>query len=625
MMKKILSMLMCLFFYSGITHAQYEQITEVSFKSVDQWPMPQSQLQGLTNPGFKITPKVAITTHSGKRWVFLYLDVTFASAQNPSGGFTYKYLKNGKIYTDQMIGMEPFQSINSTSFAFLLRVQGPNINKEMRMGSNGGIEICELPNDAKLSSYSVHVRELVNISYVGDLEIIRAIERYEASIKEQAEETKRKEQEAKNAEEKRLKEEEEKRVALQKKEDEKAAQQSTAGQNASKNTTDDFWNDKPAEKNKENVIPNQPSHANLPDLVRTTDGGYYQRGSDGQFREINQDDYYLAKNRSRNTGQEQKKLPTQQEIDEGVAAIMNSVRADQNSQFEMYDNIDRHFDQLGQLYQQNYYTAEAVRTGKANLEDLSTISGNNNSIQEIENEFNRKNSAIRAEVNRMQEARNTQAANAVANNYAGTSSTEQAIGAGIQTIANMVNAGAAQKEEREAREALKRERDRQIAAFEAAQLKARIEVRQNLVSSFPHGGTPITSHKVTEPEVYLFAYFVDEASFPNQNVSITVSNVFSVYKYDDGTFPYVTSVSSKLKGFGTGKLVLVGYYLQKAQAEKMYNSFINLAKKSDFAINKFAFGVDAPTRTGQSTTGDFWETGKTVKQPTKKSSSFWDN
>jgi hypothetical protein len=623
MIKKILSILVCLFFYTEIIHAQSE---EIGFRSVDQWPMPKGKIEGLTNPGFNIVPRVSKRNHSGKTWVVLNLDITFSTPQNPLGGFSYRYLYNGKIYTDQMIGTAPFQSINSIDNVFKIRVQGPNINKEVIYDRIvGGIEICEAPADVRLSSYSVHMRELVNIVYSGENSIINAIKAFEASITAQADQVKRKEDEARKAEEKRLKEEEEKRIALQQKEDEKAAQQSTAAQNTSKNTSDDFWNDKPTEKSLENVIPNQHSHANLPDLVRTTDGGYYQRGSDGQFREINQDDYYLAKNRSRNTGQEQKKLPTQQEIDEGVAAIMNSVRADQNSQFEMYDNIDRQFDQLGQLYQQNYYTAEAVRTGKANLEDLSTISGNNNSIQEIENEFNRKNSAIRAEVNRMQEARNTQAANAVAYNYTGTSSTEQAIGAGIQTIANMVNAGAAQEEEREAREALKRERDRQIAAFEAAQLKARIEVRQNLVNSFPNGGTPITSHKVTEPEVYLFAYFVDEASFPNQNVSITVSNVFSVYKYDDGTFPYVTSVSSKLKGFGTGKLVLVGYYLQKAQAEKMYNSFINLAKKSDFSINKFAFGVDAPTRTGQSTTGDFWETGKTVKQPTKKSSSFWDN
>ncbi len=625
-MKKIILILMCLFFYTEMIHAQSE---EIGFRSVDKWPMPKGHIEGLTNPGFNIVPRVSKRNHSGKTWVVLNLDITFATVQNPLGGFSYKYLYNGKIYTDLMIGTAPFQNINSIDNVFKLRVQGPNINKEVIYDRIvGGIEICEAPADVRLSSYWVHVIELVNIHYSGQNSIVNAINSYEASIKAKEDEAKRKEVEAKKTEEKRLKDIEEKRITLQKKEDEKAARQNSVTPNASKNTTNDFWNDKPTGKSTDNVIPNQPSHANLPDLVRTTNGGYYQRGSDGQFREINQDDYNRAKSRSNNTNQEQERRPSQQEIDAEVSKIMTSVRASQNAQQAIYDNIDRQFDKLGQLYQQNYYTAEAVRTGKSNLESLTTLSGNHNSVTEIENEFNRKNSAIKAEVNRIQQARDTHAANVVSYNYAGTSGTEQAIGTSIQTISNMINAGAAQKEEREAREALKYERDRQIAAFEAAQLKARIEVRQNLVTSFPHGGTPITSHKITEPQVHLFAYIVDEAAFPNQNASITVSNVFTVYKYDDGTYPYATTVSNKLKGFGTGKVVLVGYFVQKDQAEKMHSTFINIAKKSDLAVNNFKFGVEESSGTSKKATGDFWETGKTnnkEKKSTNKSTSFWDN
>lgn len=430
-----------------------------------------------------------------------------------------------------------------------------------------------------------------------------------------------KNEEARKSEEKRRKEEDEKRIAEQRKADEKNAQQNYANQNSSKSSTDDFWNETSPKKSSVEVIPHQSSHDKLPDLVRTTNGGYYQRGSDGQFREINQDDYYRAKNKS-TTNQEQERQPTQQEIDAGVSNVIPSLKESWDAQQAIYDDIDKKFARLGQLYQQNYYTAEAIRNGKENLEELSTLSGNHKSVQEIESEFNRKNSAIRAEVNRIQQAKDAHAANVVAYNYEGASEMEQAIGVGIQTISNMVNAAAAQKAEREAREALKYERDRQIAALAAAQLKARIEVRQNLVKSFPHGGTPLTSHKINESQVYMFAYIVDETTFPNQNANITISNVFTVYKYGDGTFPYANSVSNKLKDFGSGKLVLVGYYLQKDQAEKMHTAFLNLARNSELTVNKFEFGLKAPSGTGNTTTNsknDFW--GEPLKEANKSTTT----
>lgn len=409
----------------------------------------------------------------------------------------------------------------------------------------------------------------------------------------------------------------------QNKTNEQAPQHSSATQKTTAHAAASFWNDQPAIKNSDKVISKTSLNAHVPEFTKTSSGGYYQKGSDGQLIAINQDDYYRAQLKSK-SNQQQKEMPTPQNVNQNVTALMNSLSAEQNTQQVIYDNITQKFDGLRQLYQQNYYAAEAVRTGKSNLDDLSTISGNNKSVQEIEYEFNRKNRAIRAEVYRIQEARNAQTANAVAYNYAGATGTEQAIGLGIQTLSTMINAGVAQKEEREAKEALKRERDQQIAAFEAAQLKARIEVRQNLIHSFPHGGTPITSHKVTEPEVYFFAYFVDETEFPNQSATITVSNVFKVYKFDDGTYPYVTSVSSKLRGFGAGRLVLVGYYLQKAQVAQMHTSFVNLAKESDFIVKEFTFGMDTAVGKVQVSADDFWENKNSANKPTKETSAYWD-
>lgn len=167
------------------TEIAYAQIIEIPFRSVSQFPMPRNHKSGLTQPGFKIIPKVSKRNHSGKTWVVLKLDITFATAKNPNGGFSYRYLYQGKIYTDRMIGTEPFQNIKSGDIIFRLLVQGPNNFSKLITYDRiiGGKEICELPKNAKLTSYVVHIKELVNIHYGGNAQIINAIKKYEAAHK----------------------------------------------------------------------------------------------------------------------------------------------------------------------------------------------------------------------------------------------------------------------------------------------------------------------------------------------------------------------------------------------------------------------------------------------------------
>ena len=131
-------------------------------------------------------------------------------------------------------------------------------------------------------------------------------------------------------------------------------------------------------------------------------------------------------------------------------------------------------------------------------------------------------------------------------------------------------------------------------------------------------------------EVYVFAYINDKASFNNDGALVSVSNVFPVQQYSDGTYPYKTTVLNKLKGYAPGEVTLVGYYGDKTRAEEMRNSFINLAAKSELAVKPFnvksTAGSSAPG--SKSTSGDFWETGKKTEPDatkTVKKSDFWNN
>jgi hypothetical protein len=403
-----------------------------------------------------------------------------------------------------------------------------------------------------------------------------------------------------------------------------------------KSADDDFWSDKSSTKTTTNgsagnVVPEQASHKNLPDFVRTTDGGYFQRGADGKFRQVSADEYQQAKKQVANSKTQPQKEPEQPKItpEEFGAQASKNFRDQVAQNNAIYENIDRKFD----MYKQNFYHAQAIQSGKENLAGLSRLEGNYSSVQELEAEFNQKYNSIRGEVNNLEQARNSQLNNAVTSTFNGNS-TEQAIGQGMQVIGSMINNAQAAKERKEAQAALKLERDRQLAAMAASKTRARIELRTKLVQSFPDGGTPLSSHKVTLPEVYVFAYVNDKATFNNEQALVSLSNVFPVQQYSDGTYPYKTTILNKLKGFAPGEITLVGYYGDKARAEEMRNAFINLAAKSELAVRPFTVKtVPGSTSTGsKGSTGDFWETGKkaTTKpndtlRAEKKKDTFWDN
>lgn len=390
-----------------------------------------------------------------------------------------------------------------------------------------------------------------------------------------------------------------------------------------KTADDDFWSNKKT---------SSAGNSDLHDIAMSPDGKYYRKGANDKYEEIGQDDYYRLKKQK---GEEKATLTAveqkaKKEADQkAVDNIMVKIKKDQAANDQIFKDIDRKFD----MYKQNFYYAQAVQSGKENLSGLSRLEGNYSSVEELEAEFNQKYSSIRGEVNNIEQARNSQLNNAVNGTFNGNS-TEQAIGQGIQLVGNMINSAQAAKERKQAQAALKLQRDQQLAAMEAAKTRARIELRTKLVQSFPNGGTPLSSHKVTLPEVYVFAYINDMATINNEQALVSLSNVFPVQQYSDGTYPYKTTVLSKLKGYAQGEITLVGYYGDKARAEEMRNAFINLATKSELTVKPFTVKtVPGSTSLGsKGVTGDFWETGKKpVTKPNgnkgaeKKKDTFWDN
>lgn len=288
-----------------------------------------------------------------------------------------------------------------------------------------------------------------------------------------------------------------------------------------------------------------------------------------------------------------------------------------------WNTINTNIERSKEMWRQNYYYAEAVRNGKQNLSDLQKLDGNYASIQQLEADFVRKYNSINTEVRNLEQTRNAQVSNAVGGTF-NSNPTEQAIGETMVLVGAFANSIQADKERKEAQETLRLERERQVKALDEAKKKARSDLRNNFLASYPDGGTPLEAHEVSESTVFLFAYIMDKSTISYESSTVYVTNVFQVDKYSDGTFPYKTSVLSKVTGMTKGEIVLIGYYTEENKAQGMRNSLIAMANKSELKVQELELKqIDANINTSE----DFWETGKSTtpaKAPPKKD-SFWDN
>jgi hypothetical protein len=576
--------------------------------SVRDWPMPAGYSNGLTKPGFKVVPTFSFLNLGSEKHLILKMDVQMGTARNPVGPFSFRYTFSGKEYTDQDLGFDPFTSIRMQQAEFDVLVQGPNMSK--RIIYQSGISQEDLgivPKEAVLSTYRCHIENLKNITYSGTETIETAIRGYEAN---------------------RNKKTEIKSTPVVPKVSNNTpyttAPEKKTESPGIKTTTNTVTN-KTATTQSNNQSQNQSNLKNLPDLLRTTDGGYFQRGADGKFKRVTEDEYYKAKT----TAAAAKNTPAAPEEPKMTPAeVKNAVDKMFTDARDRDAAIDARFKQVSQAIQQNFYYSEAVRNGKKNLSELSTLSGDYSSIEQLEAEFKQKYNSIHGEVQALEQTRNAQLNNAVNANFNG-SSTEQAVGQGVALIGGLINSAKANKEEKEARAALLRERAREKEALIAAKKKARTEMRNQLLKSFPGGGTPLTAHKINLPEVYMFSYMIEPASMINEKADVSVSNVFPVAQYSDGTYPLKTVVSGRLKGMAKGDVMLVGFYSDKNSAEQMRNSFMTLAQKSELTVKQVTLKTTNSNSSGTSTvSGNFWETGKKqtpASDTTKKKSDFWNN
>lgn len=361
------------------------------------------------------------------------------------------------------------------------------------------------------------------------------------------------------------------------------------------------------------------------------DGVPYVRYPDGRVQKTSEAAYDKILMVSE---EQQKKAQRSEQTQVVKQPTKEEMIAKLNTDFEEKQRLNKEFeDKLVSKTQglvSSFYQGQAAANSYQNIKDLGQLKGNYNSVEELESAFNQQYNTINTEANNYVQNK-TAAINSYVNSTDSSTPYAGAMNESMKLLGSFISQAQANKAAKEAREKLAADRQIQLNQINNAKIKARVDLRTKLFESFPNGGLPLSSHKIEANNVYMFAYIADKNQIAQEFANVSVSNVFSIARYSDGTFPYKTSILDKLKGRGQGEIVMVGYYTDEQVAIKMHTSFTNLAQKT--TINTIPFTVKSDTRSNEvkNMTDDFWENGKKPekqkieKQKVEKKSDFWDN
>ena len=389
---------------------------------------------------------------------------------------------------------------------------------------------------------------------------------------------------------------------------------------------------------KSNIV-NGIDRSKLPEYAReTTTGKYYKKDSDNNYHEISYDEYFQAKTNESKEKQEAALAKKQQEDN----AIINKSKRDLQASTDKYwaDVAERQ--RKSEISYQNnmasFYAAKAADEAKGQIRDNSKLSGNYANADEIRADYRQKYQALTQGYDALQEA-NTQKNQANLNIYnENTDENGKVLGQFATDVSNYVGQLEAEAAERRAKKALREQREAAEANLIKLEKANRLELRKKLFSQFPDGGLPLSSHPVDTNELYFFSYVFNTNTINDDYTTITLSNVFPIAKYNDGTWLFKNRLISELTKSVTGSpITLMGYYTTRQMAEEMRNTFIELAKSSKMGIKDFLY-MGKPATSESKTNVDYWgngtnenskqntsETNVNNSSPQSEKIDFWGN
>jgi hypothetical protein len=313
-----------------------------------------------------------------------------------------------------------------------------------------------------------------------------------------------------------------------------------------------------------------------------------------------------------------------------VNGLAEKMKNQQLQNDQILKNVDNSLTKLANDQRVIGFFNESISSDKKRLDDARQLSGNYSSIEDIEREFSSKMSSIRGITSNIESQRNAKLNYAVGAKF-NANATELAIGQGLNVLGSILNGAKAAKDARAAQEELRYQRELEIKKFEEEKKRAILEMRNELFKRFPDGSLPDQQLKIQNKVIYFFAYITEKNKIQDTKPLVTVTNIFPVTKFDDGTFPYKVSIMNKLTGIAPGNISLTGFFETSERAEEIRKVFIKLAESSQLTVSQFQLKTNSKSVSNISKTiaADFWENGKNadssqLKKQLKKD-AFWEN
>ncbi len=195
----------------------------------------------------------------------------------------------------------------------------------------------------------------------------------------------------------------------------------------------------------------------------------------------------------------------------------------------------------------------------------------------------------------------------------------------INSASTLINQWADQEqannEAEEIRQLHRVENEQRIAA-EAAAIKAKklklIAARKELITKMPDGKTPLSYEAKEVSEVYFFVYSYNKNTLEDSKPLIYISNVFSIQKYSDGSWPFKTNIMEEIARKNKNPdLKLSGYYNDKIKAEEQQQLFVKATSNYDFNVESISY---TPKKVAEKDTNtDYW--GNTTKKEEQKTTT----
>lgn len=313
-----------------------------------------------------------------------------------------------------------------------------------------------------------------------------------------------------------------------------------------------------------------------------------------------------------------------------VNDIAEQIRNQRLQSEQIANAVDQSINQLNNDLRAMGSYNQGIEANKQRLNEVSQLSGNYNSIEEIEKEFASKMSSIKGITNSIESQQNSKLNYAVASKF-NANPTEMAVGQGIKLVGSIINGAKAAKDAREAAEALRLQKEAEIKRFEEEKRKAILGMRNELFKKFPDGNPPPPGFKTDKSIIYFFSYITEKSKIEEPIPSIVVTSIFPVEKFEDGTFPYKSTILNKLNGLAPGNISIVGHFDNPERAEEIRKLFVRLSESSQFNVRQVQLKTNIKPATGSPvrSSADFWENGKkpdsTLDKKKIKKDSFWEN